>query len=312
MAAVICGEFANLQYLPRLSKKAPMASRIAFIGLGIMGGPMAGHLLAAGHSLVVHTRTKSRAADLISRGAKWADSPAEAAKQADLVFICVPDTPDVQAVANAMLPAARAGQIIIDHSTISPSATQEMARQFASRGAQWLDAPISGGDVGARNATLSIMVGGDEAAFKNSLPFLERLGKTITWCGPSGSGQLTKLVNQILVSVTNLAACEALTFARAFGLEPQKTIAAVGGGAAGSWQLSNLGPKMLAGDFRPGFMIKLQQKDLRLALQACKERGIRLEALNLVHRLFDRALEEGRADEGTQALFAIVEKNAKS
>jgi len=187
-----------------------------------------------------------------------------------------------------------------------------MAKQFASRGAHWLDAPISGGDVGARNATLSIMVGGDEAAFKTAMPFLEKLGKTITWCGPSGSGQLTKLVNQILVSVTNLAACEALTFARAFGLEPQKTIAAVGGGAAGSWQLSNLGPKMLAGDFRPGFMIKLQQKDLRLALQACKERGIRLEALNLVHGLFDRALEEGRADEGTQALFAIVEKNAKS
>lgn len=288
-----------------------MASRIAFIGLGIMGGPMAGHLLAAGHSLVVHTRTKSRAADLLSRGAKWADSAADAAKQADFVFICVPDTPDVQTVANAMLPTARAGQIIIDHSTISPSATKEMAKQFASRGAQWLDAPISGGDVGAKNATLSIMVGGDEAAFKNSLPFLEKLGKTITWCGPSGSGQLTKLVNQILVSVTNLAACEALTFARSFGLDPQKTIAAVGGGAAGSWQLSNLGLKMLAGDFRPGFMIKLQQKDLRLALQACKERGIRLEALNLVHRLFDRALDEGRTDEGTQALFAIVEKNAK-
>jgi 3-hydroxyisobutyrate dehydrogenase len=137
------------------------------------------------------------------------------------------------------------------------------------------------------------------------------MGKTITHCGPSGSGQLTKLVNQLLVSITNLATCEALTFARAAGLDPEKTIAAVGGGAAGSWQLTNLGPRMLKGDFAPGFMIKLQQKDLRLVLEAANEMGLDLSALKLVHRLFDQAMKEGRADQGTQALFAVVERNAR-
>jgi 3-hydroxyisobutyrate dehydrogenase len=291
-----------------------MTPRTAFIGLGIMGGPMAGHLLKAGFPLAVHTRTKSRAAELLAQGARWANSPADAAREADVVFICVPDTPDVQAVVSGndgLLSTARAGQIVIDHSSISPTATRQMAEQLAAKGVRMLDAPISGGDVGARNATLSIMVGGDEEAFNQARRLLEKLGKTITYCGPSGNGQLTKLVNQILVSVTNLAVSEAMTFARASGLDPQKTVAAVGGGAAGSWQLTNLGPKMLAGDFRPGFMIKLQQKDLRLALQAAQERGLRLGALRLVHQLFGEALKEGRADEGTQALFAVVEKQAK-
>ncbi|HEX4794179.1 MAG TPA: NAD(P)-dependent oxidoreductase [Humisphaera sp.] len=289
-------------------------TKTAFIGLGIMGGPMAGHLLAAGFPLTVYSRTKSRAENLLSRGAKWAASPAEAASAADVVFICVPDTPDVQAVvqgANGIASVARAGQIVVDHSTISPTATREMADMLAKKGAKFLDAPISGGDVGARNATLSIMAGGDEAAFNQVKPLLEKMGKTITYCGASGNGQLTKLVNQILVSVTNLAACEALTFAKASGLDAAKTITAVGGGAAGSWQLTNLGPKMLAGDFAPGFMIKLQQKDLRLAIQAAKERGVNLNALPLVHRLFDQAMKEGRADQGTQALFAVVEKGTK-
>lgn len=286
---------------------------VAFIGLGIMGHPMAGHLLAAGHPLTVHSRTRTKAEDLIARGAKWADTPAAAAQSADAIFICVPDTPDVERVVlgdHGIASVIKPGQIIVDHSTISPTATRTMAAAVAAKGAQFLDAPVSGGDLGARNATLSIMVGGDESAFTKIRPLLERMGKTLTWCGPAGNGQLTKLVNQILVSITNLAACEALTFAKASGLDPQKTIAAVGGGAAGSWQLTNLGPKMLAGDFRPGFMIKLQQKDLRLALEAAKERGLNLSALNLVHQLFGKALEEGRADEGTQALFAIVAENA--
>ena len=290
-----------------------MNPRTAFIGLGIMGGPMAGHLLAAGYPLIVHTRSKPRAKELLDRGARWADSPAQAAAEADVVFICVPDTPDVQAVVNGqngIIASARSGQTIVDHSTISPTATREMADAVSKRGARFLDAPISGGDVGARNATLSIMVGGDENAFNQARPLFEKMGKTITYCGPSGSGQLTKLVNQILVSVTNLAVCEALAFAKASGLDPAKTITAVGGGAAGSWQLTNLGPKMLAGDFKPGFMIKLQQKDLRLALQAAKERGVHLNALPLVHRLFGEATEEGRADQGTQALFAVVERDA--
>jgi 3-hydroxyisobutyrate dehydrogenase len=285
-----------------------MQPRTAFIGLGIMGHSMAGHLLAAGYPLAIHTRTKSRAGDLLSRGAVWADSPGEAARDAQFIFICVPDTPDVQKVIlgdDGVLKAISPGQIVIDHSTISPSATRELAAAVANRGGQFLDAPVSGGDTGARNATLSIMVGGEPAAYDTALPLLQKMGKTITHCGPSGAGQLTKLVNQILVSVTNLAVSEALVFARANGLDDQKTLDAVSGGAAASWQLSNLGPRMLKGDFSPGFMIKLQQKDLRLALVAAAEQKIHLRATGLVHELFDRAMEVGRAEQGTQALFEV-------
>lgn len=291
-----------------------MPERVAFIGLGIMGGAMAGHLLKAGHSLAVHTRTQSRAEELLERGAKWADTPAKAAASADFVFVCVPDTPDVEEVLlgrGGIIESARAGQTAIDHSTISPTATRRIAAKLRERGVAFLDAPVSGGDSGARNATLSIMVGGDSSAFQRTLPLLQCMGKTITHCGESGTGQLTKLVNQILVSVTNLAVCEALTFAKENGLDLQKTLAAVAGGAAGSWQLANLGPKMIAGNFAPGFMIKLQQKDLRLALSAIAEQGMRLSATNLVAELFAIALDEGRGNEGTQALFAVVEEAAR-
>jgi 3-hydroxyisobutyrate dehydrogenase len=290
-----------------------MPERVAFIGTGIMGGPMAGHLLDGGAQLTVNTRTRARAQDLLDRGARWADTPAQAAREADVVFTCVPDTPDVESVVlgkDGIITSARSGLIVVDHSTISPTATKKMNEALNAKGAQLLDAPVSGGDVGARNATLSIMVGGDASAFERVRPLLAHMGKTITYCGPSGSGQLTKLVNQILVSVTNLAVSEALVFARKSGLDPQKTLAAVSGGAAGSWQLSNLGPKMVGGDFKPGFMIKLQHKDLRLAIAAAKDAGLDLPALDLVYNLFDQGLREGRGDEGTQALFAIVNKTA--
>jgi len=292
-----------------------MAENLAFIGTGIMGGPMAGHLLAAGHAVTVNTRSKARADELLKKGAKWAESPAKAAAGADVVFICVPDTPDVESVVlgtNGVISSARAGSVVVDHSTISPAATRKMSTALSSRGVLMLDAPVSGGDVGAKNATLSIMVGGDPKAFDRVKPLFAHMGKTITYCGPSGAGQLTKLVNQILVSVTNLAVSEALNFARANKLDEAKTLAAVSGGAAGSWQLTNLGPRMIAGDFAPGFMIKLQNKDLRLALEAAKESGLNLAALNLVHELFDKGMKEGRGNEGTQALFATVGETAKS
>jgi len=287
-----------------------MTSRnVAFIGLGIMGFPMASHLLSAGHALTVHTRTRSKAQPLLDRGATWADSPAAAAKAANVVFTCLPDTPDVHDVLlgpAGVIDSARHGLIVIDHSTISPSATREFAKALLDRGAQLLDAPVSGGDVGARNATLSIMVGGDQAAFDAALPLLQLMGKTITHTGPAGTGQLTKLVNQILVSVTNLAASEALNFATRSGLDPAKTIQAVGGGAAGSWQLTNLGPKMLAGDFAPGFMIDLQQKDLRLVLESAAELGLSLRAVELVSSLFAKAQAKGWGREGTQSLYKTI------
>jgi 3-hydroxyisobutyrate dehydrogenase len=279
-----------------------------------MGEPMAGHLLAAGHPVVVHTRTKSKADRLLSRGATWAASPSDAAASADVVFICVTDTPDVETVVlgdRGILTAARPGLLVVDHSTISPSATRRFAAALAATDTLFLDAPVSGGDVGARNATLSIMVGGEASAFDAVLPLLRHMGKTITHCGPSGAGQLTKLVNQVLVSVTNLAVCEALTFALNNGLDPQKTIQAIGSGAAGSWQLANLGPKMVAGDFAPGFTIDLQQKDLRLVMQAAGESQTPLPAASLVHQLFTAVQADGRGKDGTQALFTVLNRLAR-
>ncbi len=291
------------------------ANHLGFIGLGIMGAPMAGHLLSAGHRLTLHTRTKSRADELLARGAMWADSPADAARDADVVFVCVPDTPDVQTVllgAGGVIESTRPGLIVVDHSTISPIATREMARRLAERGATLLDAPVSGGDAGARAGTLSIMVGGEAGAFERVRPLLDLMGKTITHCGKSGDGQLTKLVNQILVSVTNLAVCEALALAEMNGLDAARTIRAVGGGAASSWQLLNLGPKMANRDYRPGFTIDLQLKDLRLAMEAAQAAGAPTAALSLVKRLFEKAVAMGHGADGTQALYEAVRTSAEN
>lgn len=292
-----------------------MPSTLAFIGLGIMGKPMAGHLLAAGHPLIVHTRTKSKASDLLSHGARWADSAADAARSADMIFVCVTDTPDAEEVIvgpRGVIQSARQGAIVVDHSTISPAATRAMAEKLSKNGVQLLDAPVSGGDVGAKNATLAIMVGGSPDAFERVRPLLSVMGKAITYCGPSGCGQLTKLVNQILVSVTNMATCEALVFAKQNGLNLENTIAAVAGGAAGSWQLSNLGPKMVKQDNRPGFMVDLQQKDLRLVLQAAEQARTSLPATSLVHQLFTAAQAAGHGKDGTQSLFTVLEKLANT
>ncbi len=286
---------------------------LAFVGLGVMGAPMAGHLLAAGHGLRVYTRTRAKADRLARRGATVCPSAAEAARGAEIVFVCVRDTPDVQQVVtgeSGILSGAAPGTIIVDHSTISPATTRELAQACAAKDVRFVDAPVSGGDIGAQNAALSIMVGADEATFSRVEPLLRLMGKTITRTGPVGTGQLTKLVNQILVSVTNLAVCEALTFAKCNGLDPDATLSALAGGAAGSWQLSNLGPRMLAGDFRPGFTIDLQQKDLNLVLEAALRGNVSLPATALVHQLFTAAQAAGHGKDGTQALFKVVESLA--
>lgn len=287
-----------------------MALRVGFIGTGVMGAPMAGHLMTAGHQLTVFNRTMSKAQELLSRGATAAATPAEVARDVEFVFINVPDSPDVREVClgeHGIVKTVRKGTIVIDHSTISPAVTREVAAELAKVGAEFLDAPVSGGDIGAKNATLSIMVGGAEAALEKAMPLLRAMGKTITHTGPVGTGQLTKLVNQILVSVTNLATCEALAFAKKSGLDLQKTIEAVAGGAAGSWQLSNLGPRMVKGDFRPGFTIDLQQKDLRLVMETGEQAEISLLATALVHQLFSAAQSAGYGREGTQALYRVVD-----
>jgi 3-hydroxyisobutyrate dehydrogenase len=286
-------------------------ANVAFIGTGIMGLPMAGHLISAGNGMRIHTRSKRRAQGLLDRGARWCDTPADAAADAEFIFICVPDTPDVKEVIagdRGILSAAKQNQIIIDHSTISPITTREFAEQLSKCGSFLLDAPVSGGDVGAKNATLSIMVGGEPHAFERAEPLLRTMGKTVTYCGPSGCGQLTKLVNQILVGGTLLAVAEALAFANKSGLNPQKTIDAVAGGAAASWQLSNLGPKMITNDFRPGFMIDLLQKDLRILMNTAEHIGTSLPGAALVHQLFTAAQAAGHGREGTQALFTVIEK----
>lgn len=287
-----------------------MAANVAFIGTGVMGAPMAGHLLAAGNRLTVHNRTPEKAHGLVARGARLSSSPAEAARDAEFVFLNVKDSPDVEAVClgeHGIVHSVRRGTVVVDHSTISPKVARQVAARLADVGVEFLDAPVSGGDVGARNATLSIMVGGSEAALDRVMPLLRVMGKTITHTGRVGTGQLTKLVNQILVSVTNLATCEALAFARKNGLNLEKTIEAVAGGAAGSWQLSNLGPRMVGGDFRPGFTIDLQQKDLRLVLEAAEQTEVPLLATSLVQQLFSAAQASGFGNEGTQALFKVVD-----
>jgi 3-hydroxyisobutyrate dehydrogenase len=290
-----------------------MNQTIGFIGLGIMGSPMAARLMGGSNPLWVYSRTRSRANPLISRGARWADSPAKMAAECDVIFLCVTDTPDVQAVIageQGILSGSKRGLIVVDHSTISPAATRQLAEDMAARGVKLLDAPVSGGETGAKNGTLSIMVGGDADAFDRVEPLLKKMGTTITHCGKSGNGQLTKLVNQILVSVNNLAVCEALTFAKTNKLDLEKTLAAISGGGAASWILSNLGPKMAKGDMRPGFMINLQQKDLRLVLTAAEDSRTSLPTTSLAHQLFTAAQAAGHGKDGTQALFTVVEKLA--
>jgi 3-hydroxyisobutyrate dehydrogenase len=289
----------------------PASRKLAFIGTGIMGLPMAGHLLRAGHSLTVHSRTQAKARPLLDAGATWADTPAAAAKNADVVILCVTDTPDVEHVvlgADGIVHAARRGLLVVDHSTISPTATRHVAEALAALGADFIDAPVSGGDVGAKNGTLSIMCGGNEDCFRKAQPLLACYGKTITLCGPAGAGQLTKLVNQILVSVTLLAVSEALSFAEKSGLDVSKTVDAVSGGAARSWQLEQLGPKMVAGDWRPGFMVDLMQKDLRLVLEWAEQSKLSLPAASLVHQLFNAAQAAGHGRDGTQSLFTVLQK----
>ncbi|MBE2197313.1 MAG: NAD-binding protein [Anaerolinea sp.] len=287
-----------------------MTETIGFIGLGIMGRGMAHNLLKAGFSVRVWNRTAGRMDELVAAGATAGGSPADVAAHSDITFICVSDTPDVQAVVlgeNGVIHGARPGSLVVDHSTISPLATQEMAAQLAEKGVHMLDAPISGGSEGAANGTLSIMVGGDAAQFDRALPAFQAMGKTITHVGPNGAGQMVKLVNQILVVVTMQAVGEALLFAQAGGLDLEKTLTAVAGGAAGSWMLSNRGPQVINRDWRPGFTIDLQQKDLRLVLQTADQLGVPLPGVAQVFQFYRTLQQQGLGGEGNHALVKALE-----
>lgn len=287
---------------------------LGFIGLGIMGQGMARNLLKHGHSVTVWNRTQAKAEALVAEGAAWADSPAAVAAASDIVFTCVSDTPDVEAVIlgpGGVIGGAREGALVVDMSTISPAATRAIAARLAEKGVGMLDAPVSGGSEGAARGTLSIMVGGAAEQVERARPYFEAMGKTITHVGGNGDGQMVKLVNQILVVGNALAMSEALEFARAGGLDLQKTLAAVSGGAAGSWMLSNRGPQILADDWRPGFTIDLQQKDVRLCLREGDNLGVPMLATSLVFNLYRVLQADGLGHEGNHALIKALRKLAE-
>lgn len=282
--------------------------RIGFIGLGIMGAPMAGHLLRAGHPLTVFNRSRGAAAtDLLASGATWADAPAALAAASDVVITILGFPQDVEEVwlgRAGLLAGARPGTLLVDMTTSSPRLARHLAEAAAARGIAAIDAPVSGGEAGARNATLSIMAGGAEDACARALPVLERLGRTIRRMGGPGAGQHAKMANQIVIASTVMGVAEGLSYARAAGLDGEAVLAALAPGAAGSFQLAALGPKMLAGDFAPGFMVKHFLKDLGIALSEAEALGLRLPGLAQARRLFEQVAAARGAEVGTQAVIA--------
>ncbi len=287
-----------------------MPEKIGFIGLGIMGQGMVRNLHKAGFTVMVWNRTASKAELLRELGITIADSPAHLAQHSDIIITCVSDSPDVEAVIlgeNGVIHGAKSGALVIDCSTISPHTTQLIAQKLHEKGVTMLDAPISGGSEGAAKGTLSIMVGGDEADFIRAQPVLSAMGKTITHVGGQGAGQMVKLVNQILVVGTMQAISEALIFAQAGGLDLEKTLTAVSGGAAGSWMLSNRAPQVINRDWRPGFTIDLQQKDLRIVLDTADQLGVPVPATSLIFNLYRTLQAHGLGEEGNHALIKALE-----
>ncbi len=287
-----------------------MNEPVGFIGLGIMGRGMARNLLKAGFDVWVWNRTASRMDPLVEAGAQAATSPADVAAQCSIIITCVSDTPDVEAVIlgeGGVIERVQEGALVIDMSTISPQTTQEVAVRLGEKGAHMLDAPISGGSEGAANGTLSIMVGGDAAQVERAMPYLQAMGKSITHVGGQGAGQTVKLVNQILVVGTMMAVSEALLFAEAGGLNLHKTLAAVEKGAAGSWMLSNRGSQAIVRDWRPGFTIDLQQKDLRLVLEAADQFGVPLMGTSTCFHLYRTLQAQGLGHEGNHAMLKALE-----
>lgn len=287
-----------------------MTEKIGFVGLGIMGRGMVKNLMDAGLSLVIWNRTASRMTPFVEAGAIGADSPKDVAYQADIIITCLSDTPDVEAVIlgdDGVIHGVKPGALVIDMSTISPKVTQEIAKALQEKDVHMLDAPISGGSEGAEKGTLSIMVGGEAEQVARAMPCFEAMGKTITHVGGNGAGQTVKLVNQALVVVNMLAVGEALLFAQAGGLDLQKALQALSGGAAGSWMLSNRGPQVLDRDWRPGFSIDLQQKDLRLVLEAADQMGVPMLGTSLVFNLYRSLQQRGLGAEGNHALVKALE-----
>jgi len=287
--------------------------RIAFIGLGTMGAPMAARLLDAGHDLAVHNRTRSREAPLVARGAQAAADPAAAAAGAEVVITMVSDTPDVEAVVFGPRGAAAgmaAGTVLVDMSTIAPAATRAFAERLASRGASWLDAPVSGGSEGAERGTLSIMVGGDGAELERVRPLLAVLGRTITHLGPVGAGQLAKAMNQVVIAGTYAAVAEGIVLGLKAGIDVDAALTALAGGAAGSWGLVNRGPNVVRDAYPLGFRVRLHRKDLGIALDAARELGVPLPITALVEQWETGLIARGHGDEDVSVIGRLVREQA--
>lgn len=284
---------------------------VGFIGTGIMGGSMAGHLLEAGYPLHVFNRTPAKAVSLLDRGAVWHDSAEQVAESADVVFTMLGMPQDVEEVyfgnghGRGILAAARQAAVLVDMTTSSPQLAERIAGAAGDRGLGAIDAPVSGGDVGARTASLVIMAGGDEMVYEQVFPLLQRMGRSITRLGPAGAGQRCKLANQVAVAIGMVAWCEALAHAEAGGLDASLVQQVIAGGAAGSWALSNLAPRALAGDDAPGFLVRHLVKDIRIAREEADACGIELPGLTVAEQLYAMLDEEGAGDEGTQALLRL-------
>jgi 3-hydroxyisobutyrate dehydrogenase len=283
-------------------------AEVAFIGTGVMGHSMASHLLAAGHSLHVFNRTRQKAEALVEKGAHWHDTAGEAAAHADVVITMLGFPKDVEETylgSGGIVEKARPGALLIDMTTSSPLLARKVSSAAAAKGLLALDAPVSGGDIGAREARLVIMAGGDAHAFERALPLFSLMGKNVALLGPAGSGQHCKMANQIAGAVGIVSVFEALAYAKRAGLDPVKVHASISGGAAGSWAMTNLGPRALSGDFAPGFYVKHLRKDIGIAVASAAELGIDLPGLDCARRLYDQVSEKGWSELGTQVLYRL-------
>ena len=288
-----------------------MAMKLGFVGLGIMGRPMALNLRKAGHMLWVYGRRAATLKPLVDAGATMCSSPKDVAANADIVFICVSDTPDVEQVIlgdDGLIHGVRPGSVVVDMSTISPAAARAFAAELGKRGADMLDAPVSGGEIGAINATLSIMVGGKPEVFARAQPCFAAMGKNIVHVGDHGAGQVAKACNQVVAAVTIEAVAEALTFARRSGVDPAKVRAALLGGFAGSKILEAHGQRMLDNDFKPGFKVKLHQKDLKIVMDDARKLGLTLPGVALVARHLNALVDAGDGDLDSAAIVKVIER----
>ncbi len=285
--------------------------KVGFIGIGVMGKHMASHLQKAGYPLFVYTRTKSKAADLLETGATWCETPSKLASKTDVVFTIIGEPKDVEQVyigENGLFEGSHAGQVFIDMTTSKPSLAQELYEKGKARDISVLDAPVSGGDIFAQSGKLSIMVGGDEHIFTEMKPLFDTFGENIVYQGRAGAGQHTKMSNQIAIASNMIGVCEAITYAKTAGLDPETVLKSIALGAAGSYSLSNLAPRMMKEDFAPGFFIKHFIKDMKIALEEAEQMDLKLPGLSMAKDMYEKLAAQGEAENGTQALIKAYNK----